>query len=310
MRLTLPLAASTGAQTDLLLLGLGGGAGGVFMRSGGYLGNDTTGTITANYAVAIGGGSATVKNASQIDGGKLGVGLSDGGIVANLLGGTITATHAVQISGGAGVVYDVGAINAGAGGTAVSFGAGFTNLMAIYPGASFIGTVDGGNTLGAASISTLRLRSPISGGPTVGTLTGLGSKYVNFAGITVSSGASWVLGAGTFGALGPNAYAATISDSGTLTNYAALRAPVVLRAGGRVINGAGGSIISERYGVDGRAIAGTIVNSGQIEGIRTGAIGIEGDGGAVTNQAQGTISGGVDGVLMLSNGPARIVNQA
>ena len=95
----------------------------------------------------------------------------------------------------------VGAID----GTSVVFQPGTGNRVILYGGASFLGTVDGGNAPGSGTISALELA-----GSTPATLTGLGSKYVNFGLLDIDSGATWTLGttlaAGT-----------TLIDAGYLT---------------------------------------------------------------------------------------------
>ena len=173
-----------------------GGIGGVFLTAGGYLHQPAKyGTISANYAVAINGATGTFINAGTVNGGKLGVGLGAGGTVSNQLSldtgpaGTITGSKAVSIGGGPGTVINAGFINGrSAAGTAVT-AAGFTNRVEITPGASFTGTVDGGNTVGATSISTLELAT----GSSAGSIGGIGAKYTNFSTIAVDAGASWSL---------------------------------------------------------------------------------------------------------------------
>jgi hypothetical protein len=79
---------------------------------------------------------------------------------------------------------------------AVKFAAGYANRLVIDPGAVFSGTVTGGNTIGAAYVSTLELVSAVS----AGTLSGLGMQFVDFAQVTVDAGAQFTLaGSNTFG---------------------------------------------------------------------------------------------------------------
>ena len=72
---------------------------------------------------------------------------------------------------------------------AVKFAAGYANRLVIDPNAVFSGKVTGGNTIGAAQVSTLELASAGS----VGTLSGLGTQFVDFAQVTVDAGAQWTL---------------------------------------------------------------------------------------------------------------------
>ena len=206
---------------------------GVALRLGGYVSNAASGTISAlrDDGIYIGGAAGTIVNAGLIQSGSFGGGaLWDGGSVTNQTGGTITGgiginlhvggyvsnasggtivgtiVDGVYVAGGPGTVVNAGSI-AGAI-DAVQFAAGFTNRLVIDPGAVFTRTVDGGNGVGAAAVSTLELASAASSG----TLTGLGSQYVDFAQTTIDSGASWTL-------TGSNALVAgtTLTNSGTLT---------------------------------------------------------------------------------------------
>jgi autotransporter-associated beta strand protein len=86
--------------------------------------------------------------------------------------------------------------------------ADFANRVILDPGAAFTGVVDGGNAIGAVSVSTLELASASA----TGTLTGFGTEFVNFAQLTVDPGASWKFGGGDALAAGT-----TLTDLGTLT---------------------------------------------------------------------------------------------
>jgi T5SS/PEP-CTERM-associated repeat protein len=99
---------------------------------------------------------------------------------------------------------------------------GFSNLVAVEPGAIFLGLVSGGNTIGATAISTLELApgelapgelasGELASGAAAGTLTAFGTQFVNFAQIGVDPGASWALGGGDTLAQGT-----TLSDAGSL----------------------------------------------------------------------------------------------
>jgi hypothetical protein len=173
----------------------------------------------------------------------------------------------------------------GTGGTAVSLAASFTNRMVIGAGAVFTGVVDGGNTIGSATISTLELTTGASAGE-VGTLSGIGSKYIDFGNMVVDAGASWVLAGGQ--TIAANV---TLTDNGTLTNNATVLTTVTLGSGASLTNASDGVIrqINGGYGV--LALSpGSVTNYGAILGGPAG-YGVEIAGGAVTNHA-GTISGG------------------
>ena len=154
---------------------------------------------------------------------------------------------AVALQGG-GTVTNSGTI-VGVAGTAISLTAGFSNRVVDVAGGVFTGVVNGGNTIGAAKTSTLELASSTS----QGTLSGLGSQFVNFARVTVDNGANWTVA----GAIGTGS---TIVDSGTL-------APVTLTAGGVVTVAAGGTIVAPgggQYAAVSLIGAGTLVNFGAV----------------------------------------------
>jgi T5SS/PEP-CTERM-associated repeat protein len=178
-----------------------------------------TGAIWTWVSDAIGAGYRINDAGTLTNTGRLGssVKLGAGAVLTNAATGTIsggTAAPGVYATAAATVV------NAGSiGGTpdAVKFAAGATDLLVIDPGASFSGIVDGGNTIGATSVSTLELAS----GASAGTLSGLGSKYIDFAQVTIDSGAGWTLsGANTIaaGVTLTELNGASLTDSGALVN--------------------------------------------------------------------------------------------
>ena len=276
--------------------------GGIFLQAGGYIHQPAKyGTISAKYAVAINGATGTVVNSGTITGDKLGVGLGAGGTVTNLAPnqvsstpGTITGSKAVTIVGGPGTVINGGFINGrSAAGTAVALAAGFTNRVEIVPGASFIGTINGGNTVGATSISTLQLTT----GSSAGSIGGIGSKYTNFSTITIDASAAWTL-------TGSNSIASglPIGDAGTVTNAGLLQGGIKLGAAAQLTN-AGTATITGSVGVTGSGGPSTVVNSGLISNplAASGAYGVSlANGGTITNQAGGVISAtaGSDAILV------------
>ena len=103
--------------------------------------------------------------------------------------GTISGiADGVLINGSAGTVFNAGTIEA-PGAFAVRLAAGHANRVAMAPGAVFNGTVDGGNVIGGATISTLELAAAAA----QGTLSGLNTQFVDFTAITVDAHANWTI---------------------------------------------------------------------------------------------------------------------
>ncbi len=269
----------------------------VELLDGGTVINQSDGTIvgqTSQGAGAIGvvvdglsGG--TVTNSGRITGGPLGLGVSiESGTVTNLAG-TISGGIGVKAFFAASTVANYATI-IGTSGTAVSLPAGYTNRMVIGAGAVFSGVVDGGNTIGSATVSTLELTTGASAG-VIGTIGGIGSKYVNFTDIVVDSGASWDFAGGQTIA-GDQA----LTVDGTLTNNATVLTTVTLGSGASLTNSS--SVINQNGFADGVDAAGpaTVSNYGVIVGGDVG-FGVEmSSGGVITNHA-GTISA-ASGILI------------
>lgn len=210
--------------------------------------NQTGGRISGDTAIDIYGAPGSVTNAGVITGVFQGVALGAGGYVNNQSGGAITGTgvYGIQIRGGAGTVTNAGSISGGT--DAVRLAAGYANRLVVDPGARFTGTVSGGNTIGATAISTLELAS----GAATGTLSGLGTQFINFANVTIDSGATWAVN-GSVGA------------SVTLINSGTLAASLALGAGAILTNASGGAIgeAGAGYAVTGvGAGPATVVNAG------------------------------------------------
>ncbi len=170
---------------------ISGGQDGVGVFAGGTLTNAMSGVISGYvgvYASTSSAAVAVVNTGSILSTGNFAIDLGTGGAVTNQAGGTIgTGEFGVAIAGAAGTVENAGSIGAAGAGDAVRFAAGFGNLLRVDPGAAFGGTVDGGNTLGAASVSTIELAS----GASAGTLAGLGTAFTNFGAIQFDAGARW-----------------------------------------------------------------------------------------------------------------------
>ena len=273
---------------DGLIDGTGAVAVGIQAQDGGLIINAAHATITAPHLAAIAMyGIGTVSNAGIVSGSR-GIFLFDGGTVTNLSGGAITgATFGIQaVNASSSTVINAGTISAtDAGEDAVSLAAGNTNRVVIDPDAVFTGTVDGGNAIGAASISTLELAP----GASIGTLTGLGSTYVDFAQVTVDSGASWLLSGGNTIVAG-----AMLTDTGTLTNAGTLLDDGTLTDSGMLTNT--GTLL-DNGALNG---GGTLVNDGSISVVTKGGLSLS--GGALTNTTHGTISS-YNGIAVTGGGP-------
>jgi fibronectin-binding autotransporter adhesin len=254
-------------------------AGVVLGSSSFTVSNASTGTISntvASGTALVAGGALAVTNAGSIGGGAAtGIGVYLAG------GGTLTNLATSKVSGGA---------------DAVKFGASRTNRLVVTPSASFTGTVDGGNTIGAGSVSTMELASSAS----VGTLNGVGIQFVNFAQVTIDSGAKWTLsGAASLLSGATLTNSGTLTASGTLTNAGAISGTtnaVILGSGAALTNQSGGTIIGSVDAVSASSAA-VVVNAGSIGGGTSSGIGVYlGGGGTLTNQVGGAISGGAHAV--------------
>ncbi len=313
----------------------GNSAAGIILDGGGSVTNQSDGMISGfvgiynNFsAIAT---LVTVVNAGSIIGTAAGLYLQRGGSVTNETGGIIDGIGGGDLA--AMTVVNAGSINGG--NLVVAFNSGYSDRLVIDPNAVFTGDVTGGNTLGATAISTLELAS----GTTTGTLSGLGTKYIDFASVTIDAGAAWTLSGTQSGfatltnagglasgiTLGSGGLTLSNQSSGTISGnnaiYAIGTASVVnagsiiatglgvyLGGGGRVTNLSGGTISAGSVGVGDGELS-TVVNAGVISGTSTNSVGVYlGAGGSVTNRSGGTISGaiGIDAhaiSLTISSGP-------
>ncbi|OYV61987.1 MAG: hypothetical protein B7Z71_03015 [Acidocella sp. 21-58-7] len=157
-----------------------GGHSGIQLANGGTLVNNRAGHITGTGGDAIDANkTASISNAGTIIGANYGIYLSGGGTVSN--------SGLIQ-----GASY------------AVKFASGFANRL-IDNGGTFVGVVDGGNSIGSSIVSTLELAAP------GGTLTS-NSNFSNFGSFQVDAGASWTIANGATIANGQ-----TVNDLGSLT---------------------------------------------------------------------------------------------
>jgi hypothetical protein len=210
--------------------------GGAVVRllSGGTISNEASGTMSGTwigaqvYSNSRGASPGTILNQGFILAADT---LGDGAAAWMKGPGLISNGSSGTISGGAfGVVtynFTDTVVNQGTiFGTefAVAMGSGGANRVIVSPGASFTGTVNGGNPLTATVASVLELTA----GSGIGSITGFGSKYVNFAQVALDAGAAWALGgtvvAGetiSFGGAGALTLTNPGSVAGTISNFGA-----------------------------------------------------------------------------------------
>ena len=291
-------ALALGSAATVMNLGsLGGSTLGVSLIGPSASLYNLGGTISGGVVGAtISGGAGRVMNYGdgEVVGGLIGVVLSAGGTVINYGAIAGLVLGGVGISAGAGTVVNDGTI-AGGGGTAVALAAGFQNLVKVDPGAVFNGVVNGGNTIGAAQVSTLELARTyeLGLGNFTGTAGGLAGQYINFGQITVDAGASWLvtgnptLGAGitlaNSGALtishGALSVAGPLYNNGLIQENAGTVTAGRLLGTGEVLIGAGSTLMASSLVGPGQTIdfagAGLLALtpasfSGQIDGIRGG----------------------------------------
>jgi hypothetical protein len=282
-------------------------AAGVDLADGGTVTNGRTGDIRATWkgveigplTAEVGGtllnqGAVYASNSSGSTGAA--VWIHGPGLISNAASGTIAG-------GPYGIVayYQTTVMNFGSiGGTEFAFDAsrpGFANRVVDAPGAIFSGQVLGGNAIGASVVSTLELAS--GAGP--GTLTGLGSKYVEFGNVTIGAGASWTWVSDAIG----TGY--TITNAGTLTNTGSLGSSVTLGAGAVLTNASTGTIVGSGLAalVGPSGSSAMVVNAGLID---PAAYGVYLPGGGGVTNAGGTIEGTASGVKI--GGGSATVNNA
>ena len=186
---------------------------GIYLFGDGTITNLGSGTIRGSSAImAEYGGSLTVSNAGTITGNPTyatghGIWSYAENDVTNQAGGLISGYTGIGLFGTVNALTNAGTI-IGLGGTAALFAMDQTNFLGIEAGAVFTGVVDGGNGAGSSGTSTMELTSSAS----IGTLTGIGTDFINFTTIGINVGAKWAFtGANTI-----DAYT-TLTNDGSLT---------------------------------------------------------------------------------------------
>ena len=180
---------------------------GVAFHQSGTLTNTSTGSIAAHgYGVLLGNGGSVLNSGTIVGsfGNTIngsGVYLKAGGSVTNFASATIKGIVGIDLLAG-GSVTNAGTI-AGTGGKAIAFYGTASDQVIVDAGAVFTGAVVGS----ASASNTLELAAGGSG-----TLSGIGTNFVNFGTVAVDNGATWELtGANTL------ASGSTLTNNGTLT---------------------------------------------------------------------------------------------
>ena len=208
---------------------------GVDLTGGGSVTNAASASITGSaYGVLFVDGSGTVVNHGSIAGtgtSGIGVDLSFGGSVTNAASASIYGkSRGVYLYDG--TLTNTGTV-IGASGTAVAFGGIGSNLLVLDPGYGLSGLAIGGTS----ASNTLELTSAASSG----TLSGLGTEFVDFGQTTIDADASWVFnGANTIevGSTLTELTGAVLTVTGTLVNDGSIVLdPSTLDSGGLIGTG-------------------------------------------------------------------------
>ena len=149
-------------------------------------------TGTNNYGVMLRfGGEVTNSASGRITGGAMEIDLaaSSTGTVSNF--GIVSSVVGVTMPTTSGVITNAGTI-IGTGGTAVLGGNGDDSII-LGPGAVFQGKV-----LGLTGNNVLELAP----GATVGSISGIGTEFIDFGAIVFDAGAQWSISGDTTGLAG------------------------------------------------------------------------------------------------------------
>jgi hypothetical protein len=167
---------------------------GVNLESGSVT-NASSASISGKYhGVSISGAGTVVNDGSIAATASNGVGvyLRSAGSLTNAASASITGHLGVDLYAG-GTLTNAGMI-IGNNGTAAAFSGTDSNLLVLDPGYGFSGLVTGS----ASASNTLELASAVS----AGTISGLGTDFVNFGPIEFDVGAEWSISGDTSGLAG------------------------------------------------------------------------------------------------------------
>ena len=195
-----------------------GAGAGIAAKAAASINNYDTGLITgAEYGVAL-MGFGIVTNSGLIAGGVAGIHSTAVGHVTNAAGASIEGGSIGVVLAAGGTVINAGSITGGEGKALVFYGNAVGRVV-VDAGAVF-----NGNVVGSGSASnTLELASSAA----AGTISGLGTSFVNFGSVLVDGGARWEL-------TGSNSLASgsTLTNNGTLS----LSGATLADAGGIINN--------------------------------------------------------------------------
>jgi hypothetical protein len=277
------------------------GATAIWFQNGGYLTNETTGSVSGatNGVVAI-SGAATVDNSGNIAGYNA-IYLYSGGSVTNESTGTISGgagsyAHGIFVRNDPGTLTNFGSIS-GNSGVWLNAGGSLSNQSS----ATIYGAVNGFVVLGGAG--TVDNQGSIGSGNT-GIYLNNGGSVTNEATGTISGDSKAIrsndvatidnagaISSGNTGIYLDNGGSVTNESTGTISAHSigivSSNAPLIVANSG-YIYAKGAAAISASY-------ASTLLNSGAIVSGRNGAIRFNG-GGYISNASTGTIAGNAFGI--------------
>jgi hypothetical protein len=280
--------AAGGAGTVVNYGVLIGALFGVKEGLGGSVTNQSSGTITGTggSGIYISRATGAVVNYGSLVSNLTGVYLKAGGSVSNQLSANITGTldRGIYITGGPGTIVNAGSVYGGRDGAYLYDGGTITNQAT--------GTISGG------TIST----NTISG------VTAISAEAISGStGIFIYNAPGTVTNAGSvYG----SRFGAYLNDGGTITNRATGTISGGTSISTNTVSGGTGisaEVVSGSTGIVVDNAPGTVTNAGSVYGGLFGAHLY--DGGTITNQANGTISGGSGGTgIVLDNASGTVTN--
>ena len=177
----------TGAAGTVTNAGaISGGYHGLFITNGGSISNAASGFISGTHnGIVFKNQAGTITNSGTISGGSSGgtgvyLKANSSANVTNTSTGTISAAYGIFATSG-GTVTNAGRISGSS--YAVDFTASATNRLVVDPGAVFVGKVKANS----GGTNTLEL----AGGSSTGSISGVGTSFINFQTLAVDAGATW-----------------------------------------------------------------------------------------------------------------------